>query len=45
MNFGSGSILVVSFGDSVVCNNLCRVSFHLLGAVGDNQQLIFYVVI
>ena len=29
MDFGSGSILVVSFGASVVYNNLCWVSSHL----------------
>ena len=30
MEFGSGSILVVSFGDLAAYNNLCWDSFYLL---------------
>jgi hypothetical protein len=38
---GSGSILVVSFGDSVVHNNLRWVSFYLLGVYEENNNRYF----
>jgi len=41
MDFGSGSILVVSFGASVVYNNLCWVSSQLLGAYETTSNRYF----
>ena len=38
---GSGSVPIVSFGDSVAYNNLCWVSFHLLGAYEETNNRYF----
>ena len=41
MDSGSGGILIVSFGDSVVYINLRWVSFYLLGAYEETNNRYF----
>lgn len=41
MELGSGSILVVSFGDLAAYNNLCWDSFHLLGVYEEASNPYF----
>ena len=41
MDSGCGSILVVSFGNSVVYHNLRWISFHLLGAYEETSNRYF----
>jgi len=41
VDFGSGGILIVSFGDSVACINLRWVSFYLLGTYEETNNRYF----